>query len=92
MLWVRGLADFEEGINESILAVGLERNVKTDCCTIRRLAQGDPVVWDGIPFVLYSHVSPRGRKGCRTTAEEHSDEDGDHSREPAEGHDSVTRA
>ena len=59
MLWVPGLADLLECIDQSVLTVRLRCDVEVNCSTIRRVAQGDPIVWNVNPLVLYKHFTPR---------------------------------
>jgi hypothetical protein len=59
VLWVPGLADLVKGIDQGVLAVGLERNMEVDRGAVGRVTHADPVVRDGIPLVLYKHFVPR---------------------------------
>ena len=59
VLWMRRLADLIKCVNQGILTVGLERNVKVDCGAGRRVAQALPVLRDGAPRVFDVHVALR---------------------------------
>ena len=56
---MRRLADLIKCVNQGVLTVGLERNVKVDCGAGRWVAHALPVLRDGVPRVLGVHVAPR---------------------------------
>ncbi len=56
--WAPGLADIEESINQSILAVGLERNGEVDGGVSGRGTQILPVGEGDLPHVLHTWVTP----------------------------------
>ncbi len=58
VLWKPGIADLVEGIDQGVLAVRLERNVKVDRGVGGGKTQGLPVRGDGLPCVLSTHVVP----------------------------------
>jgi hypothetical protein len=58
MLWVVRLADLVQGIDQSVLAVGLERNMECDRGAVGGVTNADPVFREVIPLVLYKHVTP----------------------------------
>jgi len=57
--WVCRLADLVKYVDQGVLTVGPERNVKVDRGTGRRVARALPVLRDGVPGVLGLHVAPR---------------------------------
>ena len=73
MLWVPGVADLVKGVSQCVLAVRLESNIEVDDGVVGRLTQADPVVRDGLPLVLYTHIAPIRREGSLMTSEGRSD-------------------
>jgi len=59
VLSMPGAADLVKRVDQGVLTLGLERNVKVDCGARRRAAQALPVLRDGVPGVLDVHVIPR---------------------------------
>ena len=51
-----GLADLVKDVDQGVLVLGVESNMKIDCDVVARGAQAEPVVRDGIPLVFYNHV------------------------------------
>jgi hypothetical protein len=58
VLWMPGVADLVQGIDQGALPVGLESNVQVDGGACGRVAQALPVFRDGVPRVLRVHVVP----------------------------------
>ena len=75
VLWMARGADIIEDLDQSVLIVWLERNVKVDCGVQRRTAEDLPVLWDGVPGVLGALVVPNWREGLCKAVEKDSGED-----------------
>ena len=52
-------ADLVERVDQGVLVVGPERDVEVSRSTRGRGTKALPVVWDGFPGVLHTHVMPR---------------------------------
>ena len=76
VLRMTGTADFVEGIDQRILALGVERNVKVDRGFGRWAVQTYPVFGDGIPCMLHEHAAPIWWEGHRGGVEGPGGEDG----------------
>ena len=71
VLWMSGVADLVEHVNQGVLVVRLEHNVEIGCGVGGRATKALPVIGDGIPGVLHMGVvpswfqeSPEFREGC----------------------------
>jgi len=53
------IADLMERINQCVLVLGIERNVKVDRGASGRGTKALPVGWNGIPGMFHTHVMPR---------------------------------
>jgi hypothetical protein len=58
VLWMARGADIVEDVDQGVLTVWLECNVKVDCGAQRRETQSLPVLRDGVPGVLGALVIP----------------------------------
>jgi len=58
VLWMPGIADLIEYVNQGVLVVRLERNVEVDRGAGGRVTEALPVNWDSIPGVLHMRVIP----------------------------------
>ena len=80
MLWI---TDLIERVNQGVLSVRLERNVKVDGCTGWGMTVELPLRRNGAPRMLHPHVVPARRKGCGK-ADGNNGEEGQHG-EPMHG-------
>jgi hypothetical protein len=58
VLWMARGADIVEDVDQGVLTVWLECNVKVDCGAQRRAALSLPVLRNGVPGVLGALVVP----------------------------------
>ena len=58
-LWMPGLADLVKDVNQGVLVLRLERDMKFDRGAVGRGTLADPVVRDVVPLVFYNHIAPR---------------------------------
>ena len=58
VLWMPRAADLVQRVDQGVLMKGLESNVKVDRGVESRMAQTLPVLWDGVPGVLDTHIVP----------------------------------
>ncbi len=77
VLWVSGIADFVERIDQGVLAVGLKRKVEVDRGAGGRVTQSLPVGRGGIPRVFHTYVIPKSCKGRCEAPEGSSDKYGE---------------
>ena len=54
-----GITDLIESVNQGVLAVWLERNAQVNGRTDRGMTLVFPVLGNGVPRVLQSHVLPK---------------------------------
>jgi hypothetical protein len=86
VLWMARCADIVEDVDQGVLTVWLECNVKVNCGVRRRAADALPVLRDSVPGVLGAHVVPAWGEGLRKATEKDSHENREHKKDTVVAH------